>query len=224
MAQKVDVKENLKTPPPAKFEKIVQEIPQNIEGVKPFIEEPEAVIKKAIKKSIILISLVSLITAGAIFYGHREISKMTQNLQNKQNLIYLANRQVQMSTELEKEWTNIFPNIAKIEAVLPPSTDLLGFMGELEKIAQASGVQQTIKFQTQTVPTNLPDQTKSQKKGSSVDYSVELKGNLDQINNYLLGVEKAPYFTKVITANFTGGLGMEKEATGTLEMKVFTYP
>jgi len=223
MAQKVDVSENQKTKPPEKFENIVKVEPQNLEGIKPYIEPPEVVIKKAIRRSELLILIIALLAGGVIFYSCLKISKLANSLQNQQNLIYLANQQIKMSSDLQRQWPEISPNILKVEAMLPPANDLLGFMGALEGIAQASGVQQTIKFQTQNAntPTNIPGQT--QALGGSVDFSVELKGSLEQITTYLANVEKAPYFIKVTDVNITGGQGADNQAAATIGMKVYTY-
>jgi hypothetical protein len=228
MAQKVDINQTQKTPPPEKLENIVKETepPKNLEGIKPYIEPPEMVIKKAIRKSILIILLIAVITGGIIFYSWRQINSKAAALQSQQNLIYLANQQLKMSSDLERQWPEIAPNIAKINAMLPQATDLLGFMGALESIAQASGVQQTIKFQNQnasSVPVNIPGQIQPSTKGGSVDFSVELKGNLSQINTYLANVEQAPYFTKVIDVNITGGQGADNQDSATIGMKVYTY-
>jgi len=226
MAQKVDISKDSKTKPPEKFEKIAKDVKPNLEGVKPFIEQPEVVIKRAIRRSILLILLIAVITGGVIFYAYRMISSKAINLANQQNLIYLANQQIKMSSDLQRQWSEISPNIAKIEAMLPASNDLLGFMGALEGIAQASGVQQTIRFQTQnatSTPVNLPGQTQTPGKGGSVNFSVELKGSLDQITTYLTNVQNAPYFTEVTDVNITGGQGADNQYSATIGMKVFTY-
>ncbi len=195
-----------------------------ISGIKPYMEEPEMVKKRAMRKSILLIILILVIAASLIFFAYRKVSKMAKNMQDKQNLIYLSNQQMQMSTDLARQWNEIVPNIPKIEATLPSSTDLLGFVGALEQIAQSTGVSQNVKLQNQAqgqTPVNLPGKT--QTKGSSVDYTVELKGNFDQIINYLAAVEKAPYFTKVVSFNLTNSGGADKSASATIGMKIYTY-
>jgi len=226
MAQKAPIDENLKTPPPTKIESLEPaDLPKNhLKGVRPYIEEPEVVIKKAVRTSILLIILLTFVTAGVIFYIFQRITKMSGDLQSKQNLIYLAGQQKEMSTQIERQWKEISPNIPQIEAMLPASDDLLGYMGALENIAKTSGVQQTIKFQNQeATKTNLPGQeNQATKKGSSVDYTIELKGNFDQILNYLNGLEKAPYFTKVTSINLASSQGAESQAT--IGAKVYTYP
>lgn len=223
MAQKTPIDENLKTPPPAKIESFESASRNHLKGVRPYIEEPEVVIKKVVRTSILLIILLTLVTGGVIFYIFQKISQLGGDLQGKQNLIYLAGQQKEMSTELERQWKEISPNIPKIEGMLPAPDDLLGYMGELENIAKTSGVQQTIKFQNQEKTTNLPGQeNQAAKKGSSVDYTIELKGNFDQIVNYLVSLEKAPYFTKVISINLASSQAAETQAT--IGAKVYTYP
>ena len=229
MAQKAPVDENLKTPPPVKIESLApKEETDHLKGVRPYIDAPEAVIKRATRNSIILVLLTAVISAGILYFAWRQISKLATSLQSKQNLIYLTGQQNQTSAELERQWAEISPNIPKIEAMLPSSNDLLGYMGELEKIAKDSGVQQTIKFQNQnqSTKTNLPGQTnQNTKKESSVEYTIELKGSFDQIISYLSSLEKAPYFTKIISFNMTTSQNTDKEniSTATIGAKVFTY-
>ncbi|MDO8686628.1 MAG: hypothetical protein Q7K11_00260, partial [Candidatus Berkelbacteria bacterium] len=117
-------------------------------GIKQFSEEPEVVIKKAMRKTVLLVVLFLLITSGGVLFVTRKAKAMSQDLQNKQNLIYLANRQIQLATEILQNWKEIEPNVDKINNALPPSNDLLGYLGELEKIAIATGVSQNIKLQT----------------------------------------------------------------------------
>ena len=192
------------------------------EKIKPIIEEPEVVIKKAIRKTVLLVVLFLLITTGGIFFVIKKTKAMSQNLQNKQNLIYLANRQIQFATEIMRQWKVIEPNVTKIDNALPPSNDLLGYLGGLEKIATEAGVSQNVKLQTstasgtsKTTPVNLPGQV-AKGKGGSVEHTIEIKGSLEQVVQYLILLEKAPYFTKVTSFNITN--------TGaTLGMKVYTY-
>lgn len=181
-------------------------------GIKQFSDDPEVVIKKAARRTVLLVILFLLIAFGGIFFVVKKTRVITQDLQNKQNLIYLTNRQIQLATEILRQWKEIEPNVDKINNALPPSNDLLGYLGELEKIATATGVSQNIKLQTST---SSPGKI-TKGKGESVDHTIEIKGSLDQIINYLALLEKAPYFTEVTNYNITDG-------AATLGMKVYTY-
>jgi len=224
MAQKVDIENLTPTPSPAKFSQI--EAQKNAK-IKPLMDTPEQVLKKAIHKTAILVVIFLLATGGLIFYAIQNTSRLVRELQKKQNLIFLANQQTEMSTELLREWKEIAPNIDKINKSLPSSKDLLGYLGTLEEISLASGVIEDVKLQTsaanQNAPVNLPGSTTG--KGGSVDYTIELKGNLGQFVNYTRALEKAPYFTKITDFNITGSssTGLNQDASATFGAKVYTY-
>lgn len=224
MAQKVDIENLTPTSPPAKFSQI--EAKKNAK-IKPLMETPEQVLKKAIRKTAILIVVFLLATGGLIFYAIQNTSRLARELQKKQNLIFLANQQTQMSTELLREWKEIAPNIDKINKSLPSSNDLLGYLGTLQAIASGNGVTADVKLQTsaanQNAPVNLPGSTAG--KGGSVDYTIELKGNLGQFTSFARALAKAPYFTKITDFNITGSssAGLNQDATATFGAKVYTY-
>src|SRR4030042_2839520 len=100
MAQKVDISDNQKTPKPVRFTDIVHEVPENLSGIRPYIEEPEVAKEKAIRKSILLMLLILVITGGLVFFAFRSVGKIAKSMQDKHNLIYLANQQMQISDDL----------------------------------------------------------------------------------------------------------------------------
>jgi len=194
--------------------------------IRPYIEAPEVVIKKAVRKTMILVIVFLLVSGGLVFYLVKKTSTLATELQNKQNLIFLTNESTQMSTDLLRQWKELEPNIGKINNSLPSSNDLLGYLGILEQISGASGVSQNIKLQTKATgqaPVNLPGNNSASSKGGSVDYTIELKGNLQQFVNYTQALTKAPYFTKITDFNITGTNGLNSDATATFGAKVYTY-
>lgn len=206
--------------------KITENIPDHLEGVKPYIESPEVVIKKAIRTSLLVSLTMIIITILGIYFVIGKISKLSADLQNKENLIYTSSKQSAISSDIVRQWTTVQPNFDKIENSLPSSNDLLGYVGVLEKIAQDSGVQQNIKLQASPAPKTANSSNKNQQtnsKGSSISHTVDLKGNLGQFIQYLSSLEKAPYFTQLTTLNISSNQGLTNESTATIGIKLYTY-
>lgn len=205
--------------------KIQENLSKN-SGVRQYIENPKVLIKKASKKTFILSLSFLIITGVLIYFAVNQTSKLSSELQKKQNLIYMANQQTQNGTELLRKWNAVSGNLEKVSNTLPPSNDLLGFLGTLEKIAAESGVTQSVKLNTQATanqkPVNLPGTT-AVGKGSEVPFTVELKGQFPQFVNYLNLLSEAPYFTSVTTVAITGSSNINDEAQATFGMKVYTY-
>ncbi len=195
-------------------------------GIKSLVEEPELVIKKAVRKSVILSVIVLLLVGGLIYFTVTKIKSYSRDLQAKQNLIYLTNQQIQVGNETLKNWKEIEPNLDKVENALPSPDDLLGYLGFLESIAATSGVEQTVKMQSQDQqqkkPQNIPGQ--ENKNGSSVAHTIDLKGNFEQIANYISLLEKAPYFIQITSINISSNQDLSQEGVALIGLNVYTYP
>jgi hypothetical protein len=203
--------------------KITEEIPSHLEGVKPYIEEPEIVIKKAVKRSIIVGLISILITVAGIIFLSREIEKLSSELENKQNLIYNANKQSVLNSRLAGEWEQIEPNLDRIDFSLPSSNDLLGYVGYLEKIGQEASLQQNIKLQANTASKTASQNKTTTHKGGSITHTVDLKGNLTQFIQYINALEKMPYIVQVTNLNLSSNQGLQNEAMATVGIKLYTY-
>lgn len=223
MAQKTPIDDNIISPPPAHFEK-------SLKGMRPMIESPDLAIKKAVRISILFSLVAILITAGLIYFAYMKILKLSADSQVKQNLIFQASRKNQANAELVRIWQEVGPKYDQINNTLPASNDLLGYTGELEKIAALTGVIQNVQLQmpkatVSNLPTDKSDQVAtSTKKGSFVDYSIELKGNFDQFINYINELENAPFFTQISNFNFSLSQNINQEASVNIGAKVYTYP
>lgn len=230
MAQKAPIDNNYKNPPPVHFENILEELPKNMKGIRPLIESPEITIKKAIRNSLIISLVMLIITSSAVYFAYLNITKMAANLQNKQNLIYLASRKSQTNIELLKLWTRIGPKYEKINNTLPASKDLLDYTGVLAQIATKTSVSQKIQLQTPKTQDSIPANNSTNqissttKNGSSVDYTIELKGGFDQFISYIDKLENAPFFTQITSLNFSSSQNLDKDANASISAKLYTYP
>ncbi|AKM82348.1 TPA: hypothetical protein DD449_04615 [Candidatus Berkelbacteria bacterium] len=187
------------------------------------IEDPKVTIRKAVRKTTVISLSVIIITIAAIFFLVKEINKKTLAIQTKQNLIYSTNQKANASAELMRQWLEIAPNMEKINNSLPAASNLLDYMGELEKIASEVGVSQNVKIQS--VPTNGVVVGSVVPKGASVEYTIELKGDFNQFDDYLSRLENAPFYTQITAVNYIGPDSTSKTSIGsaTIGAKVYTF-
>ena len=147
---------------PVKFENIVEDIPKEIKGIKPYLEEPEKVVKKAATTSILVSIFLAITIAGLIYFAVEKINQETTKLQEMQNLSFLAEHESQNSEELKSKLADILPNKTKIATALPSSNDLLVYFSALDTLAKQTGVEQNVRFQTEPTssskPSNIPNQ------------------------------------------------------------------
>lgn len=229
MAQKASIEANSQIPPPARFENALGD--QDVEGIRPILQSPQEVIKTAIRRSVLICLISITVTAGAIYFAYLNISKNAADLQNKQDLVYEASQQGQTNSNMLRMWQVIGPKYAALDNLLPSPSDLLSYTGVLEKIAGSSGVTQNVQLATPSATSaNLPSTSANLStvdtaaKGSSIDYSINLSGNLTQIISYINQLENAPFLTQIISMNLNGSQGLEQNSTGTVGAKVYTYP
>lgn len=210
---------------PVKFENIVEDIPKEMSGIKPYLEEPEKVIKKAATTSILVSIFLAILIGGLIYFAVDRIKQETRKLQEMQNLSFLAEHESQNTEELKAKIKEIMPNKTKIEAALPSSNDLLVYFGALDILAKQAEVEQNVRFQTDSTSTRKPSNLPSQKVSAEpegVEHTIELKGGLAKINAYINGLEKLPYFVKIININIVGSQGLNSEGAASLTLKIYT--
>lgn len=215
--------QNPKTPLSVVPDNFLESLPENLNGIRPMIESPDLVIRKAFRRALIVILVTIIVGSGAFFYARGKIIKLTDSLQVKQNLIYRTVRRSQTNADLLRIWQSIGPNYDKINDSLPSSGDLISYAGELDTIAKTANVTQSVKLQAPAVASG--DQAANNaSKGSSVDYTIELKGGLNQFIDYIDKLEKAPYFTQITNFTFTSTQNLDSESTASIGAKLYTYP
>lgn len=186
-------------------------------GIRLYVEDPKQTIRRQIRRSFWIISLVLLLTAGLVFLAIQEIGKSAKNLAQKQNelqTILSKNASTVLDQNLKNTWEEIAPYESKIKQALPDATNLLTYQGALEQVAQTVGVQISVSF--------TPTQTKTATKTTSIDHTVELKGNLGNFISFLEKLENLPYFVQVQNFNLTSPQGLDKDSSATLSLKVYT--
>lgn len=225
MAQKADISQNQKAPDAPDLSKIMTDYPKDLPaGIRPYLEDPHQAVRRAIRRAVLSALIIAMTTGALVLYAAGRIKKEADNLQSAQNLIYLAAKQAEAGAALERQYEKISPHLDKINAALPAGNDLLNYMGALDALAKETQAEQAVKFQVQAsgAPSNLPTKDKTKTEQAGVEHTIELKGNFDKITNYLAGLEKLPYFIKIVNFNLNGSKGLANEAAATLTVKIFT--
>lgn len=194
-----------------------------IAGIRLYIEDPQTVINKQIKKSLIIIIGV-LVVAGLLIFGATiSIKRQAQKLAETENQIYLSLNSNELDLDLLQNWESISPYTDKINQALPPSTNLLAYQSALESAAQAAGVKVSISFSVLPKPINPSAGQKYQ----TIEHSLELVGNQTSFNQFLEKIENLPYYVEISSFNQSSTASSSEQAAGeelkaTLSLKVYT--
>jgi len=190
-------------------------------GIKVYLEDPKIAVQRRIKRSVIIIVIAAIITGLVIFLMVLKIKDVSKQMSEKQNLIYLSLQNSVISAETQNNWQEIAPYSAEIKRALPPATDLLTYQGTLEQAAVSAGVQISVNFAA--LPKAAENSPANQKKTlSGVDHTIEVKGNLANINQFIENLENIPYYVLINSFNITSQQGINKEASANMNLKVYT--
>lgn len=181
-----------------------------------YTESPEKMIKKTIQRSLILSLIIVVFCSVLIIFAILKINSLSKDIATKQDEIYVASKQLENSVSTQRIWAQVSPNISKVEATIPKSSDLLGYMGTLQQISKNTQVSQNVSLQNSQSPANPTG-------GGSTKYTNSLSGNLSSIVNYLIALQKAPYFTQIDGFNITSGDDLNTTATASIQAEVSTY-
>ena len=186
-------------------------------GIKFYIEEPEVVIKREIRRAIWIVAAVLVITAILIAVAVYKIKQMTPSLTTKQNAIYQASQTNVVDQNLLNNWEETKPILEKISQALPDPTNLLDYQAALEKAAANAGLGVAVNFSSAN--------TSSASKISGTDiveHQVQVKGDANSINEFLTNVEKLPFYVTLTKFSITFSRGSANEASANLTFKLFT--
>ncbi len=184
-------------------------------GVKLYIESPEIVLTREIRRSLLITIITLVIVSAAIGLITYEIKLATPKLQAKQNLIYTATHLAAIDSNLYQNWDATKPILEKIDKALPDPNNLLDYQSALEAVASESGVQISISFtQAKSASTTGISGT------SFLEHQVQIKGTQAQIISFLGGIEKMPFYVTILNFNFN--LTRADQVSGTVILKVAT--
>lgn len=189
----------------------------NAPGIKFYIEEPEVVIKREIRRAIWIVAGVFVITAILIALGVSKIKQMTPDLTAKQNTIYQASETNIVDQDLLNSWEEKKPILAKINQALPDPTNLLDYQTALEKAGADAGLELAVNFSSANTS------SASKISGTSiVEHQIQIKGDANSINEFLANVEKLPFYVTLTKFNISFARGSADEASANLTLKLFT--
>lgn len=207
----------------------MQSNPQNLgtdfPGIRLYTEDPKVAIRRQIRKTIMIAITAIVIGLILLIFAQNIIKKNGQDLESKGKLINSSLQNQAIDASSEKNYEEIAPYLDQIKEALPQATNLLDYQGALEETAKNAGVQISVTFSTQQqkAPANLPGTTGSQNY-SSVDHTVEIKGKIANIIQFIKSIENLPYFVQLSTFKIATSQGKDLDSTGSLALKVFTAP
>lgn len=181
----------------------------NFPGIRLYVEDPQAAIRRQIKRTVYVALAVIILGSIFLFWAVKAIKKDAESLASKEKLINssLAEQGIQPTTET---YETVLPYADQINNALPSATDLLGYQGKLEEAAKAAGVQISIIFSSQASKT------------ASVDHNVEVKGQPENIIQFIKNLENLPYFVQLANFKISSPQGQGQDSSATLSLKIFT--
>lgn len=202
-----------------------QNLGANFPGIRLYTEDPKRAVQRQIRKTMMIAATTIILGAILLILAVSMVTKTGQDLAAKGKLVNDSLQDQVIDANLEKNYEEIAPHLDQINNALPAATDLLGYQGALEEAAKNTGVQISVTFsaQEQKAPANLPGAAGSQNY-SSVDHSVEIKGKIANIIQFIHALENLPYFVQLSTFKITTLQGQDQDSAGALSLKVFTMP
>lgn len=174
--------------------------------------------KKVFRKSIVSLAIrTASAIAGGIFISlflTREIKTASANLVKQKQFEYLLSNQ---ASEIEiLNFNNALMATGKnaIERALFKGDEIVEFLGSLETLAGSNALTQSVHFNAPQVSENPSI--------SSVDYTININGNIFTLLQYLRDFEKLPYFTHVSAVNIKAGeFGWTGDSAITLSARLY---
>lgn len=139
--------------------------------------------------------ILAIIIAGfVISYSSGHIAKISVSIAERRASSFSLEKRSEMAAQLEKDFTTIGDNDAKIEHAFPSEDTILDFTATMDNLGKASGRKQSLNFTTVY-------------KGETFDYNIGLDGNIETLIDYLKMFEALPYVTTISSIDFVGPAG-----------------
>lgn len=169
-----------------------------------------------------LLWIIGAIAVASVVVGvcAGQITKVSKSLVEKRRLAAILEQKNETLRQLEKDLAVIGSQEKKIREALPPSSNILDFIADLEGLAARSSVKQTTRFGT-PVPVS-PEGTEGISI-AKVDYGITINGNIFTLQSYMKNFDNLPYFTKINSFSIQSGkeLGWEGESSISINATVF---
>src|SRR3989344_771262 len=126
-------------------------------------------------------------------------------IQEKRTAYATLERRIEAVEIIKKEFARVPQNtLERMQAVFPPSDNIIGFIVAIESLASRSFVGQNPSFGTPTQFAKKGEGT-SAADISSIAFNLSLTGNAANIVKYLAGLEKMPFLTSISDIQITSG-------------------
>ncbi|MCK5416065.1 type 4a pilus biogenesis protein PilO [Candidatus Parcubacteria bacterium] len=150
--------------------------------------------QKALNSSIFIIILIILIVYLAVIPTIKKIKKIsTEIINEKINIVNKVSREKNIK-KLTVELKEIEPKIADFKKIFINEKNQIEFIESLEKLANKHNIEQTITIKP---PDNIP-----LNKLTTVSITIDSKGELSNMNNYLKALESLDYQININDINF----------------------
>jgi len=164
--------------------------------------------------------IVAIISFSACAWLTGQIKKITTSMESQQQLHFLLSNQQSVISTLQKDFSKIPPGFeSKIEASLPPVSNILPMIDSLESLAKKNLLIATTNFST-------PDLTTPILAGAynlvPINFNTSLeKVSLNMLINYLNDLKRLPYFIEITSINVNSAAGWNNESSITLSGKIY---
>ncbi|MBI4812412.1 hypothetical protein HY798_03170 [Candidatus Falkowbacteria bacterium] len=147
----------------------------------------------AVSKQLLRAGAVIFVAFLAIIFFSRQISKISRSIAEQRSLSSVLEKRNDTLAQLRKDFEVIDGFDAKIENAIPPVDNILDFVSSLEDLAETNSIDQTLSFESPV--------------SSSINYGINLNGNIISLIKYLKSFEKLPYFTAISSINLSAPYG-----------------
>lgn len=174
---------------------------------------------KAIMIQLVKAIVVSAISITISLLFANEISKIGNLIIEKRKLAMVMEKRSTIISKIRSDLRVVNDNQKIIENALPPKDNILDFVSSLENIANKNSLQYSYKFGTPSAPS-----TQGEFNISTIDYSLNINGNIFTLINYLKDFEKLKYFTGInsITLSAPQDTGWDGNSTMTIQAKLYS--
>lgn len=142
------------------------------------------------------------VTVAAILFISavgKEIKKISDSMVQKKILSVTLQKRKETIEELRFDLSTVGENYERIRNSFPPSDNILDFVAYLENSAAQKSLTQSFKFGAPAV-----FNTASQELNLvTIDFTLDLKGPIPFLINYLEDLENGAYFVEILSANIS---------------------
>jgi hypothetical protein len=157
-------------------------------------------IKLAIK--IIIALIIIALSATAVYFLSRQITKINLSLDEKKEMDYLIVNRETVNNKIKTDFLEVDPNYqTKINESIPSVYNVLSFVDAMESLSKKYSFKQTLSFDQPIPVTDINGPIKL----NSIKFNLTINdANGNNFISYLQDFEKLPYFASIDSINYLG--------------------